>query len=74
MLEYVQLALEAGIDPATILGEGLMQGMKIVGEKFETGEFFIPDMLASAQAVAAVMDILKPLLIKSGLLLRESLL
>jgi len=36
--------------------------MEIVGEKFSTKEYFIPDMLASADAVGAAMDILKPLL------------
>jgi len=36
--------------------------MQIVGEKFSTKEYFIPDMLASAEAVGAAMDILKPVL------------
>ena len=36
--------------------------MQVVGEKFDIREYFIPDMLASAEAVGAAMDILKPLL------------
>jgi 5-methyltetrahydrofolate--homocysteine methyltransferase len=36
--------------------------MEIVGQKFSTKEYFIPDMLASAEAVGAAMDILKPYL------------
>jgi len=40
--------------------------MGIVGQKFETKEYFIPDMLASAEAVGAAMEILEPHLAKSG--------
>jgi len=40
--------------------------MNIVGQKFEAGKYFIPDMLASAQAVGAAMEILEPYLAGSG--------
>jgi 5-methyltetrahydrofolate--homocysteine methyltransferase len=36
--------------------------MQVVGEKFSSKEYFIPDMLASAEAVGAAMDVLKPYL------------
>jgi 5-methyltetrahydrofolate--homocysteine methyltransferase len=65
VVESVQLALEAGIKLADII-ESISQGMKTVGDKFAAKEFFIPDMLASAEAVAAAMDLLKPYLTKSG--------
>jgi 5-methyltetrahydrofolate--homocysteine methyltransferase len=41
--------------------------MQVVGEKFSTKEYFIPDMLASAEAVGAAMDRLKPLLEASNI-------
>jgi len=62
VLELTQLALEKNISPEVIIAEGLTAGMQVVGEKFSTKEYFIPDMLASAEAVGAAMDILKPLL------------
>jgi 5-methyltetrahydrofolate--homocysteine methyltransferase len=62
VLELTQLALEKDISPETIIMQGLTAGMQVVGEKFETKEYFIPDMLASAEAVGAAMDILKPIL------------
>ena len=62
VLELTQLALEKNISPEVIIAEGLTAGMQVVGEKFSTKEYFIPDMLASAEAVGASMDILKPLL------------
>ena len=42
--------------------QGLTAGMQVVGEKYSSKEYFIPDMLASAEAVGAAMDILKPYL------------
>ncbi len=61
--ELVQEALDNGIDTNTILLEGLSQGMKLVGEKYETGEYFIPDMLTAAEAVEAGMNIMEPHLV-----------
>ena len=62
VVELTKSALDGGITPDKIIKQGLTAGMEIVGEKFSTKEYFIPDMLASADAVGAAMDILKPLL------------
>ena len=65
--ELVEGALAKNIDVKSIIHEGLTKGMNIVGEKYEAGEYFIPDMLASAEAVGAAMEILGPHLAKSGI-------
>jgi 5-methyltetrahydrofolate--homocysteine methyltransferase len=62
VVELTQQALEKNIPPQSIITQGLTAGMEVVGEKFSTREYFIPDMLASAEAVGAAMDILKPIL------------
>lgn len=62
--ELLEEALAKKIDPNLLL-EALTAGMWIVGEKFEKKEYFIPDMLASAETVAAAMDILEPHLDKA---------
>ncbi|MFC1911470.1 corrinoid protein [Chloroflexota bacterium] len=62
VVELIKQALECNISPQVIVTEGLTAGMEVVGEKFSTKEYFIPDMLASAEAVGAAMDILKPVL------------
>ena len=62
VVELIQSAIDNKIDPEVIIKRGLTAGMQVVGEKFSTKEFFIPDMLASAEAVGAAMDILKPVL------------
>ncbi len=64
--ELVEQAVASGVPIRDIVSKGLSGGMDIVGKKFEAGEYFIPDMLASAEAVGAAMDILQPRLAKSG--------
>jgi 5-methyltetrahydrofolate--homocysteine methyltransferase len=68
--ELVQEALDCGVPVKDILLGGLSEGMKVVGEKFERKEYFIPDMLAAAEAVGAAIDILGPLLVREGNSLR----
>ncbi len=65
--ELVERGLASGLSVKSIISEGLSGGMNIVGRKFEAGEYFIPDMLASAEAVSAAMDILQPRLAASDI-------
>ena len=65
--ELTEKALAQGISPNDIIKRGLTNGMDIVGHKFEAKEYYIPDMLASAEAVGAAMEILEPHLAKSGI-------
>ena len=60
VLELTQAALDNNIPADEIITNGITAGMEIVGEKFNEKEYYIPDMLASAEAVSAAMDILKP--------------
>ena len=64
--ELTEEAIALGISARDIINNGLTRGMDIVGQKFEAGEYYIPDMLASAEAVGAAMEILVPYLAKSG--------
>ncbi len=66
VVELTRLALEKNISPAEIISQALTAGMRVVGEKFSAKEYFIPDMLASADAVGEAMEILKPLLEESN--------
>jgi 5-methyltetrahydrofolate--homocysteine methyltransferase len=66
VVELTRLALEKNVSPADIISQALTAGMRVVGEKFSAKEYFIPDMLASADAVGEAMEILKPLLEESN--------
>ncbi len=65
--ELIEEALMQGIEVKDIINNGLTKGMEIVGQKFEAEEYYIPDMLASAEAVGVAMEILEPQLAKSGI-------
>lgn len=58
----VKKALDEGIDIKTIINEGLSAAMIDVGDKFASGELYIPDMLLSAKTMKEAMSILKPLI------------
>jgi 5-methyltetrahydrofolate--homocysteine methyltransferase len=60
--QLVKEALDAGVSASNILNNGLIAGMDIVGEKMESGDMFIPEVLMAAQAMSESVDILKPLL------------
>jgi len=59
-------ALEEGSEPRDILANGLIAGMEIVGEEMESGEMFLPEVLACAGAMHRGLDIVKPLLAAAG--------
>ncbi len=58
-VELVEQALEEGINPKELL-DAFGKTMEIVGERFESGEYFLPDMLASAECVGEAMEIVEP--------------
>jgi 5-methyltetrahydrofolate--homocysteine methyltransferase len=60
--QYVQQAIEKGLNPASILNDGMVAAMAEVGHLFEVGEFYVPEMLISARAMQAGLAILKPYL------------
>lgn len=65
--ELVQKAIDEGINVETILENGLLAGMSIIGEKFKNNEVYVPEVLIAARAMNAGSELLKPLLISSGI-------
>jgi 5-methyltetrahydrofolate--homocysteine methyltransferase len=57
-----QQLIDEGLKPETILYDGLLPGMSVVGDRFEKGEYFIPEMLLAARSLNAGLDLLRPLL------------
>lgn len=64
--ELVEKAVEEGIDAKTILEQGLLDGMSIIGEKFKNDEVYVPQVLIAARAMKAGTEVLQPLLASSG--------
>ena len=64
--ELVQKAIDDGMDVKTILEEGLLSGMNIIGGKFKNNEVYVPEVLIAARAMNAGTALLKPLLAEQG--------
>lgn len=62
----VQQALDEGTDAKTILNDGLLSGMMIIGDKFKKNEVFVPEVLVAARAMNAGIAILEPYLAQEG--------
>lgn len=63
----VQAALNSGLSPEEILNEALIAAMDNVGQRFEDGELFVPEMLIAARAMQAGLNLLKPYLAETGI-------
>jgi corrinoid protein of di/trimethylamine methyltransferase len=61
-----QDAVAAGVAPLDAINQGYVPGMQDVGEQFAKGQMFLPDMMASAEAMRAAMAVLDPELKKLG--------
>jgi len=61
--EAVQQALEENIPPRVIMDKGLLDGMRIVAEKFKIDEVFVPQVLVASRAINAGLQILRPFLL-----------
>ena len=66
VVNNIQAPLDAGVVPGEILNTVLIPAMDKVGRLFEDGEYFVPEMLVAARAMKAGLEILKPLLVDSG--------
>lgn len=68
--ELTEKALAEGLEPLSIINDGLTKGIQAVGANFAAGKFFLPDLLIGAKAMDAGIKILEPLMSGSN---RESL-
>src|SRR5882724_6720089 len=58
--------LDLSLDPKALIFKGLIPGMDVVGEKFRRNEYYVPQVLLSARAMYAGLDLLKPLITASA--------
>ena len=66
IVEGVNILLGRGWTPYDILTKALVEGMRIVGVDFRDGILFVPEVLMSANAMKAGMQVLRPLLAETG--------
>jgi 5-methyltetrahydrofolate--homocysteine methyltransferase len=61
-----QQALADGVDPLKLVNEHMVPAMDEVGRRFEANEYFVPELLISARAMKAALELIRPLLIARG--------
>jgi 5-methyltetrahydrofolate--homocysteine methyltransferase len=61
-----QQALADGVDPLKLVNEYMVPAMDEVGRRFEANEYFVPELLISARAMKASLEIIRPLLTARG--------
>jgi len=59
-VDLTRQALSAGLEPMAIINEGLVPGMEVVGDKFQSGEYFLPHLIIAANAMQQAMELLEP--------------
>jgi corrinoid protein of di/trimethylamine methyltransferase len=62
--DLAKLALQQGLDPLTCINEGLTPGMNRVGELFESGEYYLPDLIIGGEAMKEALAVLEPALVE----------
>jgi corrinoid protein of di/trimethylamine methyltransferase len=60
VVDGTRKALAAGLEPLAIIDGGLVPGMRIVGDKYSTGEYFLPNLIVSAAGMKQAMAVLEP--------------
>ena len=60
VVEGTRKALAAGLEPLAIIDGGLVPGMRIVGDKYSTGEYFLPNLIVSVSGMKQAMALLEP--------------
>ncbi|MCB8814447.1 cobalamin B12-binding domain-containing protein [Desulfosporosinus shakirovi] len=65
--QLTQQAIGAGNNPVEIINQGLIPGMSVVGARFKAGQMYVPEVLMSARAMNAGMDLVKPLILSEDI-------
>ncbi|MBN1488915.1 MAG: corrinoid protein [Phycisphaerae bacterium] len=66
VVKKVQEAIDEGVPAATILNDGLVGGMSVVGERFRRNIIYVPEVLIAARAMQGAMQILEPVMADAG--------
>lgn len=64
--ELTKAALAEGVKAGDVLNSGLVAGMNVVGARFKSNEFYVPEVLIAARAMKKAMEVLRPELARSG--------
>lgn len=58
--EEVKKALEAGLDPVELLRGGVVRGLELIGERFEAGQYFLPELMMGGELAEKCIALIDP--------------
>jgi len=67
VIQLTQQALVDGVPPGTILNDGLISGMNIIGKRFKANDIYVPEVPIAARAMHGALGVLKPAMEKAGI-------
>ncbi len=74
VVELTRKAIEEKLQPVSIINEGYIPAMNVVGKRFKNGEMFVPEVLMAARSMNAGMELVKPLLVEGEVQVKGTIL
>jgi corrinoid protein of di/trimethylamine methyltransferase len=71
-MQLAKESIELQYDPLKVIDEGFIRGVKKVGELWEEGTYFLPELVLGAEAMKAALSILQPILLQKDVQRKES--
>jgi corrinoid protein of di/trimethylamine methyltransferase len=71
-IELAKKSIELQYDPLKVIDGGFVRGVKKVGELWEEGTYFLPELVLGAEAMKAALLVLQPILLQKGIQRKES--
>lgn len=65
--ELTQRMIDSNVEPVSIINEGLIPGMGVVGTRFKAGDMYVPEVMMSARAMSSGVALVKPLIAESDM-------
>jgi len=62
-----EAGLQAGIDPLLLVNNCIQSALEQVGQQFQEGQLYLPELILAGDAAAAALNVLKPSLLKGGM-------
>jgi corrinoid protein of di/trimethylamine methyltransferase len=66
-VETTRIAIEQKVDPKSIIDQYMSKAMNEIGQRFESGKAFVPELLLSARAMKGALEQLRPLMVNSDI-------
>ncbi|MCK4427703.1 MAG: corrinoid protein [candidate division Zixibacteria bacterium] len=71
-IELAQKSIELQYDPLKVIDDGFIRGVKKVGELWEEGTYFLPELVLGAEAMKSALSVLQPILLQKNIQRKKS--